>query len=174
MVWPWSTTDDGNDKGGDPLRDLDPALRDFLKKESPLKYNSSNPPAEPAPIPSKPTTSIPTPEEESTPKYPTQFKDGRYNHIWKTYQPLYDVENANKSDNEKIQDVIDAYKFRRTEINRGALENCAMEQTQVQDCFEAGGISARTTLCRTENRRFNRCYEMQAVCSLHIQLTGLC
>lgn len=61
--------------------------------------------------------------------------------------------------------MIDAYKFRRTEINRAALENCAMEQWDVQECFENGGISARMTLCRTENKRFNRCYEMQAVCS---------
>lgn len=163
MGWFWGN----DDKSKDPLRDLDPALRDFLKKESPLKYDSSNPPAKPAPEAAqpKPTTSVPTPEEESTPKYPTQFKDGRYNDIWKTYQPLNDIENTNKSDQEKISDVIDAYKSRRTEINRAALENCAMEQWEVQECFEAGGISARATLCRAENRRFNRCYEMQAVCS---------
>lgn len=163
MGWLWSTADD---KPKDPLRDLDPALRDFLKKESPLNYDSSNPPApEATRSPSQPTSSLPTAAEEK-PKvnYPTQYKDGRYADIWKTYQPLNDIEANNKSDQEKISDVIDAYKYRRTEINRAALENCALEQWAVQDCFESGGWSARVTMCRKENRKFNRCYELQAVC----------
>ena len=181
MGWLWSSTEDSSTK--DPLRDLDPSLRDFLKKETPSNSAATNPSrtsqsqSQHTATPSQPTTPFPpTPAStESTPttNYPTQYKDGRYADLWKTYQPLNDVENSSKSDQEKISDVIDAYKHRKTEINRAALENCALEQWAVQDCFDHGGWSAKMTMCRKENRKFNRCYELQAVRSqevgIHVQ-----
>jgi hypothetical protein len=136
-----------------------------LKKESPLKFDPPRAQPEKAQTPAQTTTtSSPPPETASTTNYPTQYKDGRYADLWKTYQPLNDVENSSKSDQEKISDVIDAYKHRKTEINRAALENCALEQWAVQECFDYGGWSAKMTMCRKENRKFNRCYELQAVC----------
>ena len=173
MGWFWGSSDskDGN-KSQDPLRGLDPSLRDFLKKESPVKYSSSNPPAAPetAPAP-KPSTENRSAApahgagEDTEPKVPPQslFKDGRYAHLWKTYQSQSEAEAEGKSDQEKINDVLEGYKYRKAEIGRAALENCALEQWQVNECFRNGGWASRLTMCRTENRELERCYLMQSV-----------
>ena len=91
------------------------------------------------------------------------FPDGRYAHLWKTYQSKSEIENANKSDQEKISDVLEGFKYRKAEIGRAALENCALEQWDVNDCFKNGGWGSRLTMCRDENRKLERCYMMQAV-----------
>jgi hypothetical protein len=174
MGWFWGSSDnnDGN-KSQDPLRDLDPSLRDFLAKESPVKYGSSNPPAAPksAVAPTSPTgTKYAAPQssaaEETVSKVPAQslYKDGRYAHLWRTYQSQAEAEAESKSDAEKIADVLEGYKYRKAEIGRAALENCALEQWQVNDCFRNGEWASRLTMCRTENRELERCYLMQAVC----------
>lgn len=173
MGWFWGSSDSNDGKKSqDPLRDLDPSLREFLAKESPVKYNPSNPtqPAAAAPIPSKPAVKpSPAPSKQSpdvdTPKAPPQslYQDGRYAHLWKTYQSQSDVESESKSDQEKINDVLEGYKQRKAEIGRAALENCTLEQWQVNECFRNGGWTSRLTLCRTENRELERCYMMQAV-----------
>jgi hypothetical protein len=177
MGWFWGASDSNgsNSSEEDPLRNLDPTLRDFLAKESPVKYSSSNPPAQAQAAP----TPAPQPEHHSTPKQQTSesgtdtasqvppqslFKDGRYAHIWSTYQPQAEVEAAFKSDAEKINDVLEGFKHRRAEIGRAALENCALEQWDVNECFRNGGIATRVTMCRAENRKFERCYTVQAVC----------
>ena len=41
MGWLWGSNDTANDKKQDPYSKLDPALRDFLEKESPLKYKDT-------------------------------------------------------------------------------------------------------------------------------------
>jgi hypothetical protein len=175
MGWFWGASDSNrsDDSSKDPFRNLDPTLRDFLAKESPVKYSSSNPPAhaQPAPSSASRTEQQPTPRNQSedvadtAAQAPPQslYKDGRYAHLWSTYQPQAEVEAAFKSDAEKINDVIDGYKQRKAEIGRAALENCALEQWDVNECFRNGGISSRLTMCRTENRKFERCYTVQAV-----------
>lgn len=173
MGWFWGPSDSDNDnKSKDPLRDLDPSLRDFLKKESPVKYNDSNPPAptriiEATPKPADTTSSVPSAAEEE-PKVPSQslFPDGRYAHLWKSYESKEAVENASKSDQEKITDVLEGYKYRKAEIGRAALENCANEQWAVNDCFRNGSWGSRMTMCRDENRKLERCYMVQAVCRM--------
>ncbi|CAL3971972.1 unnamed protein product [Diplocarpon coronariae] len=172
MGWFWGSSSASDDKDKDPLRDLDPSLRDFLKKESPIKYSPSNPPAAPkpqtyptpsrSPPPENPSSAA-TPEADSSPKVPAQslYQDGRYAHLWKTYQSQQDVEAGSKTDQEKIEDVLAAYKYRKAEIGRAALENCALEQGDVQECYKTGSWASRMTLCRAENRRFERCYMMQ-------------
>jgi hypothetical protein len=171
MGWFWGSSkyDDGQ-KSQDPLRNLDPSLRDFLAKESPIKYNPSTPNRQPSATPtstkSTSTSSAPSlPAEADTSKAPAQslYQDGRYAHLWKTYQSQSDVESESKSDQEKINDVLEGYKQRKAEIGRAALENCALEQWQVNECFRNGDWSSRLTLCRTENRELERCYLMQAV-----------
>lgn len=184
MGWFWgsSSPSGDDDKAKDPLRNLDPSLREFLKKESPVKYDSSNPPATSQPqrpvastpqpserLPSKtPAASLnpSSPETQSEPKIPAQslYQDGRYAHLWKTYQSQHDIEAANKSDQEKIDDVLEGYKYRKAEIGRAALENCALEQWEVNDCFRNGGWASRLTMCKDENRELQRCYNMQGVC----------
>jgi hypothetical protein len=174
MGWFWGSSDsDDGKKSRDPLRDLDPELRDFLKKESPVKYSDSTPPTQPTPVaqPKAPlelvsaSSSVPSVAEEE-PKVPSQslYKDGRYAHLWKTYESQASVESANKSDQEKINDVLEGYKYRKAEIGRAALENCALEQWDVNDCFRNGSWASRMTMCRDENRKLERCYTVQAVC----------
>jgi hypothetical protein len=179
MGWLWGSSDisdnNGSSKSKDPLRDLDPSLRDFLAKESPVKYdtssstNTAKPTTQPSPrAPSPQATSSKTSslERDLTEQVPAQslYKDGRYAHLWKTYESQADIENANKSDQEKIADVLEGFKHRRAQIGRAALENCALEQYAVNDCFSNGDMKSRLTLCRTEARQLERCYTMQAVC----------
>jgi hypothetical protein len=184
MGWFWGSSSSGdNTKSQDPLRGLDPSLRDFLAKESPVKYGSSDPPPAPEPIPAptsspsrKPAAPEQSSEEDTQPKIPPQslFRDGRYAHLWKGYQPQEEIEAAGKSDQEKIDDVLEGYKYRKAEIGRAALENCALEQWQVNECFRNGGWASRLTMCRTENRELERCYLMQSACIIHLVLTEVC
>ncbi|KAF5878149.1 putative autophagy protein [Botrytis fragariae] len=166
MGWFWGDSNDGDkDKSQDPLKNLDPSLREFLKKESPVKYDSTK--SADTTVLSQTKTLEPTltstTEDPTKPNVPSQslYQDGRYAHLWKTYQPQAEVEQAAKSDAEKIQDVIDGYKYRKAEIGRAALENCALEQWDVNECFRSGGWQARLTMCREENRKLERCYTMQ-------------
>lgn len=179
MGWFWGSPSDGESNGAkDPLRDLDPSLRAFLAKESPVKYNtmSSSPSATLAavPIPQPASSSQTTTATATSPSPASQqtespapsaslFPDGRYAHLWKTYTPQTEVEASGKSDQEKINDVLEGYNQRKAEIGRAALENCALEQGDVNECFRTGGVRARLTMCRAENRRLDRCYVMQAV-----------
>ncbi|KAI9816011.1 MAG: hypothetical protein M1827_002003 [Pycnora praestabilis] len=187
MGWFWGSSNSGDspDSGdNDPLRKLDPSLRDFLEKESPVKYTSFKPadPLPPKTLESRQsyhdrisTTSQPSPSAQnitsastssrtSEPSVPREslYQDGRYAHIWKNYQPLSDVEASGKSDQDKLLDVLEGYKHRKAEIGRAALENCAIEQWEVNDCFRNGGWKARATMCRAENKELERCYMMQS------------
>jgi hypothetical protein len=177
MGWFWGGLDNNksNSSSENPLDKLDPGLRDFLTKESPVKYSSTNPPAQPQTEDTSqpPSDHQQTPPQtssdstaESTTKVPPQFlfKDGRYAHLWSTYVPQAEAESVAKSDAEKINDVLEGYKQRKAEIGRAALENCTLEQWDVNECFKNGGWASRLTLCRAENRKLERCYLMQAVC----------
>ncbi|KAI9768052.1 MAG: hypothetical protein M1839_004212 [Geoglossum umbratile] len=177
MGWFWGSSDEkGTDNSKDAIGKLDPSLRDFLQKESPAKYGPAAPPpatlsggSEPHtdPPPSPQTTKQPEATETSagsTPLVPSQslYADGRYAHLWKTYRPLSDIENSNKTEQDKLLDVLESHKYRKAEIGRAALENCAFEQWEVNDCFRSGGWVSRMTMCRKENHRLDRCYTMQA------------
>ncbi|KAI1752783.1 hypothetical protein F4782DRAFT_500013 [Xylaria castorea] len=164
-LWASSTSAD------DPLRKLDPKLREFLEKESPVKYKSSSSSSAQAPTPQKkprePTIpTIPTPDTEessSNPAVPreSQFQDGRYAHLWKTYRPLGEIEAETKSDHEKLMDVLEGYKERKAEIGRAALENCALEQVDWRTCMTNPSVTERLTLCRDQVRKFEKCYMTQ-------------
>ncbi|KAL8671242.1 MAG: hypothetical protein Q9168_004256 [Polycauliona sp. 1 TL-2023] len=161
----------------DPLRDLDPTLRDFLEKESPVKYQTSAPaPTPPSPPPQQQLTSASsTPEQQASPNNDTQstttapavppeslYQDGRYAHLWANYRSRGEIESATKSDQEKLMDVLEGYKSRRAMIGKAALENCVMEQAAMSDCYMNGSWASKMTMCREENGAFNRCYTMQA------------
>ncbi len=158
-MWPFSSSDQTSDTTKDPFRDLDPSLRDFLKRESPVKYEPEPVPASTAPAPAAAPTSDATERPKSEP--PMVFKDGRYKDIWATYQPQSAIEAASRSDAEKIADVLEGYKYRKAEIGRAALENCALEQWEVNECFQNGGVRAKLTMCKNENRSLERCVTMQ-------------
>ena len=165
MGWFWGKSDSPNNADSNPLRDLDPSLRDFLSKESPVKYKPApgpSPPPQTSPAEKAPTTSEPT---ASAPKVPSEslYQDGRFAHIWSTYRPLSAIENETKSDQERLADVLEGYKERKAQIGRAAVENCVEEQIRLNDCYEHGKWTERIMMCRKESRAFERCYIMQSV-----------
>ena len=169
MGWFWGKPDPPKSSDGDPLRDLDPSLRDFLTKESPVKYTTpAPPPPPPAPPQGTPPPSTTTGEDADPTKKPvvppeSLYPDGRYAHLWATYKPLSAIEAESKSDQEKLLDIFEGYKDRRAQIGRAAVENCVEEQMAVSDCYEKGRWRDKMTMCRDESRTFNRCYIMQSV-----------
>lgn len=157
--------------GGDPLQKLDPKLRDFLEREAPVKYEQSQTQSRPSPTPEAPAppqavdATVSPEADQQRPTVPPQslYQDGRYAHLWKTYRPQAAVEAETKSDHEKLMDVLEAYKDRKAEIGKAALENCALEQEAWSECMKSGDITARMTMCRDAVRKFERCYTLQNV-----------
>ena len=180
MGWLWGSGKDGNSESSstDPLKDLDPSLREFLQKESPVKYKISEAPSQ-ASSTTTPSRSSPAYSEASTQTSETPttgpassvvasksaYPDGRYAHLWSTYTPLSEIEDASKTDQEKLLDVLNGFKERKAQIGRAAIENCADEQWAVSECYRSGKITDRLRLCHAENQSFERCYNMQAVCN---------
>jgi hypothetical protein len=176
MGWLWGSNDTANGANNDPYSKLDPALREFLEKESPLKYKDTKP--SPPPETTEPDyraqvgldkpgltqenqNALPRENKHAVPPE-SLYQDGRYAHLWKTYRPEGEIQTASKSDQDRMRDVFDAYSDRRAAIGRAAIENCVMEQMAEKDCFMHGSWSKRMTMCRDENRAFLRCYEMQS------------
>jgi len=164
-LWSSSRTDD-------PLGKLDPKLREYLEKESPVKYGSNTPTA-PTAASKQPNNSTPVDIEaarrafaesdKAEPVVPTEslYQDGRYAHLWKGYKPLAQIENETKSDHEKLMDVLDGFKDRKEQIGRAALENCALEQSDWRSCMSNPSVTERLTLCRTQVKKFEKCYTQQ-------------
>lgn len=163
-------------RSDDPLQDLDPKVREFLRKEFPVKHDGSKPrqdgrgqqatEGEPGPA-TTPTdqTAKRGPSPNTVPKE-SLYQDGRYAHLWKTYKPLGEIESETKSDHEKLQDVLDSFKSRKAAIGQAALENCSEEQLDWNNCMKSGSLKARMTMCSDEVRKFERCYNMQSVSCL--------
>jgi hypothetical protein len=177
MVWPF--TPSKSDDSKDVLANLDPQLRDFLEKESPLKYNPKPiQPSAPTDTPSQPSSQPPatsttsteplnqtSPSESDPPAPPpvpsaSAYPDGRYAHLWSTYTPQADIDSEGKSSNEKVSDMLAAYKGRKGRIGEAALENCALEQWAQHECTVKGSWQQRMTMCRDETRALDRCYTM--------------
>jgi len=167
-LWSSSRTDD-------PLGKLDPKLREYLEKESPVKYGSNTTTA-PTAASKQPKNSTPVVDIEAArrafaesdkgePVVPTEslYQDGRYAHLWKGYKPLAQIENETKSDHEKLMDVLDGFKDRKEQIGRAALENCALEQSDWRSCMSNPSVTERLTLCRTQVKKFEKCYTQQTV-----------
>lgn len=182
MGWFWDTkAPDGSTE--DPYSELDPALRDFLDKESPLKYADTRPSSNAqAPIPSPDAASntyrsrlgwTSPAEEQQNQHAPSQtgkpvvppesmFQDGRYAHLWKNYRPQAEIDAAGRNDQDKLRDVVDAYNDRKAAIGTAAIENCVMEQMNERACWENGSWQEKMTMCRGRNKQFMRCYTMQS------------
>lgn len=181
----WSGTT--ADSSSDPYNKLDAGLRDFLNQESSVKQdaritspspaNQSNASASssssshstdgaPNTYRSKIglTTTDVLKDKQDVSAVPKEslFQDGRYAHLWKDYRSQAEIEGASKSDQDRLADVVTAYKDRRTEIGRAALENCVDLQIVERDCLIKGSFMKKMTMCRDESKAFNRCYTMQA------------
>lgn len=173
-------------RSDDPLQDLDPRAREFLKKESPVKYEGSSKKSSPqdqdattdnsplavlegaeaaaaAQVQTKPPASTTAETNSNALPSESQYRDGRYGHLWKTYRPQSEVDNETKTDAEKLSDVIEAFKARKAAIGTAALENCADEQMDWSRCMREGSLRARMTMCSDEVRKFERCFNMQSV-----------
>ncbi|KAL5621306.1 hypothetical protein BROUX41_006776 [Berkeleyomyces rouxiae] len=167
MGWLGSLFWSSSDNKDDPLKNLDPKLREFLDRESPVKYQKAEAENEfaQAKETSKRAADAAAAAAASAPA-PTvpresMFPDGRYAHLWKTYKPLSTIEDEGKTNNEKMADVLDGYKARKDSIGRAALENCAIQQEEWMQCLKGGSWEDRLMLCRTQVRKFERCYNMQ-------------
>ena len=163
MVWPFGSAQNGSTQK-DPYGELDPTLREFLDKESPLKYHTANPldrPSKPATSSEQPSSNPPSPAPAASPSHnQSLYDDGRYDHLWRTYRPKAQIEAEGKSDQEKLSDVLDAYKQRRKSISAAAMENCADVRWTQQECIIGGSWKQRVEMCRHETRALGRCFRM--------------
>ncbi|KAL8934626.1 MAG: hypothetical protein Q9211_005129 [Gyalolechia sp. 1 TL-2023] len=73
-----------------------------------------------------------------------------------------EVANTYKSDQQKLTDLLESYQSRKAMIGKAALENCVEEQATLNDCYRNGSTQSRMTLCRPENKAFERCFVMQS------------
>ena len=165
MGWLWWQTEDKND----PTKSLSPDLKSFLKDQQPRPYKPTEVTAprhdeveqSPAPAPLLPDTNK-VAKERPLPRE-SLFQDGRYKDIWKTYTPQDEITATSTS---PLDRIISARKDRRDLLQRAALENCAFEEEVRQNCFTTGDLAkrayARATMCRDEQKAFNRCYQLQA------------
>ncbi|OJJ46939.1 hypothetical protein ASPZODRAFT_131856 [Penicilliopsis zonata CBS 506.65] len=165
MGWFWGDNKD------DPVKKLDPNLRDYLEHQGPSKYVPTTPiepskPGEPTRLPNKPiAASSGEGEEADTPQVPSAslFPDGRYAHLWKTYKPPREEEQTGMNGASR---VVEKYKEHKDSVQRAAMENCALEQEALTFCFQTGNwqqrLKARATMCSEENGKFSRCFTTQA------------
>lgn len=176
MVWPFTSytpSESTKAKNADPYSKLDPSLRKFLDRESPASYDPSKPPERE--LTSREKVNIaPKPKQSTQPNQtdqlnrpavptsalPTLFPDGRYAHIWKNYRPQTAVDAETKTDQEKLDDVLQSFQDRKNAISAASLENCAAINVTLDECFRKPNLVQRTTLCRTETRALNRCLDM--------------
>ena len=170
--WLWGPSkENGTSKVGsqDPVASLDSNLRKYLEQETPKSTSKSThqEPERPSYTDQLAATtqrSSPVTADSERPVVPREslYQDGRYAHLWKTYRPLAEVENEYKTPQDKLQDIVDTYKERKAAISKAALENCAVEQIAITQCYLHGSWSDAMTMCRTQNRALERCYTTQA------------
>lgn len=186
MGWFWDTKPNNNSDGsnGDAYSKLDPSLRDFLDKQTPLtsEENQTKPNLQ-APLssntqPEQPyraqfgfTESVPNVNQQNSastqedkPAVPPEslFQDGRYAHLWKNYRPQSEILAATQTDQDKLASIYDSLSNRKAAIGRAALENCIEEQMAEKFCYSHGSVKQRLTMCRKESREFHRCFSMQS------------
>ncbi|TID23082.1 Cysteine--tRNA ligase [Venturia nashicola] len=161
MGWLWGSAS----QTADEVKNLDPSLRDMLDKQI---SKPSVPPPKPATPYLDQVTTAPTPSRttttNSTPKVPpqSQFQDGRYAELWKNYKPLAQIEDAAKTDQQRMRDLMEDQESKKAFLGMMALENCAMEQWAEHECLTGPASVSRALLCRAENRAFTRCFETQS------------
>ncbi|KKK17859.1 hypothetical protein P175DRAFT_0493111 [Aspergillus ochraceoroseus IBT 24754] len=158
MGWFWGSN------SNDPVKQIDPSLREYLENEAPKKYvPTSQSPSPAVEKEAQPASSEAV--ESSTPSAPSAslFPDGRYAHLWKTYKPPVEKEASEVKGAER---VIEMYKQRGDTVHRAAMENCALEHEALTLCFQTGTwakrLQSRLTSCSEENGKFSRCFTTQA------------
>lgn len=162
MDWFW-----GKKKDQDPIKSLDSDLKEFLDSQQPKPYIPVEKARLPEPEPPRSKTAEPPiqpvkPEDRPLPKE-SLFQDGRYKDLWKTYVPQEEQIAVTSTPTERI---IDAKKERKASLSEAALQNCAFEEELKRNCFSQGSainrVRARVTLCNSESKAFNRCFQLQS------------
>ncbi|RDA86022.1 hypothetical protein CP532_4692 [Ophiocordyceps camponoti-leonardi (nom. inval.)] len=161
MGWLSSLFGSGGGGSTDPIEKLDPKLRAFLERESPVKYEpkqatpsaqaSIQPP--PASPPTKKDPATGQPEDRPVPPA-SLYQDGRYAHLWKNYRPLAQLESENATDHDRMVAVLEGYRDRKAALAQAALENCALQQEEWVNCMRDGSWEDRLQMCR--HQRFLR------------------
>ncbi|KAF1810466.1 hypothetical protein P152DRAFT_460590 [Eremomyces bilateralis CBS 781.70] len=152
MGWLWGS------KADDSAVSIDKELQEVLRQEAPkptLPVPSSKPrPQQPPEAPQN---------DENTSRVNTKslFPDGRYDHLWKTYRPIDEVEHGQRTHNEVLRDLVDDMKDRKRQVADAAKENCIFEVLATNDCWANGGLQSRITMCSDETNRQARCIELQ-------------
>lgn len=166
MGWLPSIFGGGNNEpsSSDPLGKLNPQLREFLERESPVKYTTKQEEASAASVTAREgqdsaaagTGKAAVPSE-------SLYQDGRYAHLWKNYKSLEQIESDSSTDHDKMLRVLDGFKERKAAIGKAAMENCALQQEEWIECMKNGSWQDQMQMCKHQVRRFERCYSMQSV-----------
>ena len=162
----WLPSIFGGGKSSSPVDQLDPKLREFLEKESPIKYNpSKSRSTESQAASSKDATPAVAgkPEGENTVPAESLYQDGRYAHLWKNYRPLEQLEEENSTEHDKLMTILEAFKERKVALGKAAMENCAIQQEEWINCMKHGQWKDQLQMCRKQVQRYERCYNMQSV-----------
>ncbi|QDS69088.1 hypothetical protein FKW77_010107 [Venturia effusa] len=165
MVWPWGS----DSKDSNEVKNLDPSLKQLLDNQKSKPTIAPPKPATPwldqaTSSPKLSKTTATTAAVDPTPKVPpqSQFQDGRYADLWKNYKPLAQVEDATKTDQQRMRDLMEDQESKKAFLGMMALENCAMEQWAEHECLTGAASVSRALLCRAESRAFSRCFETQS------------
>ncbi|RDW69022.1 uncharacterized protein DSM5745_08782 [Aspergillus mulundensis] len=158
MGWFWGSDNE------DPVKKLDPGLREYLENEAPKKYvpaTQSSPVAEEHALPSKPASSD-NDASATAPAVPTAslFPDGRYADLWKTYKPPSpgDIE----TETSEVSSMQAQSKQRHAMVKRAAMENCSIENEIYHLCLKSPTLIERVTACQDKSKVFTRCYATQS------------
>ncbi|KAL4804769.1 hypothetical protein BDV18DRAFT_27419 [Aspergillus unguis] len=153
MGWFWGSNKE------DPVKKLDPGLREYLEHEAPKKYVPAQSPAEASP--SVPTSADQNTSSEERPlPSASLFPDGRYAHLWKTYKPPVVDEASTQSTG--MAAMQQHAKDRSAMTKRAAMENCSIENEVYHLCLKNPTIGERLTACQDKNMVFTRCYATQS------------
>lgn len=162
----WLPSIFGGGKSSSPVDQLDPKLREFLERESPVKYNTAkSQPTEAQATSSKDGAQAVAEAAENPRAVPAEslYQDGRYAHLWKNYRPLAEVEEENSTEHDKLMNVLEGYKERKIALGKAAMENCAIQQEEWVNCMKHGEWKDQLQMCRQQVHRYERCYNMQSV-----------
>lgn len=95
---------------------------------------------------------------------PSLYPDGRYAHLWRTYQSPSSLFTSDPTTQARddVSAAIATFRARKSDVGAAALGNCIMERLAEDECFSSGTLMRKLGGCRPESRAFSRCFELQA------------
>lgn len=165
LEWLWPS----KSSTSDAISNLDPSLREVLKKQesaSPIPIAPAKAPKDASYVADLVAAGVVHDYHDKNPQKPkvppqSLYQDGRYAHLWKNYEPQLAVEARGDTEVDRLKKLDMDLKHRKTHLGQVALENCAFEQWAELDCLKNGSTLQKLSMCRPEKKKFNRCYDMQ-------------